>query len=169
MNSGISRVLIVPGPDQEPHGTNIDFSEPTPTNAGRVFRIRKLSDSGLQNVFGFAQTGTRTYFRAVKQSNTPAQIWAVLTRDVVNQVPETGQGSCNVPAGGGTAPVTSTCNTSFVANLTSSFVTTNTASSAGLLQPNTATYYTGDDIATLAGTDRRMASTCSSTSIRFPR
>src|SRR5258708_51821 len=123
----------------------------------------------VQNVFGFAQTGTRTYFRAVNQSNTPAQIWAVLTKDVINQVPESGQGSCDVPAGGGSAPITSTCNTSFVANLTSSLVTTNTASSAGLLQPNTATYYTGDDIATLAGTDRRMASTCSSTSIRFPR
>lgn len=105
-----------------------------------------------QNVFGFAQTGTRTYFRAVNQSNTPAQIWAVLTRDVINQAPETGQGSCSVPAGGGTAPITSSCNISFVANLTSSFVTTNQASSAGLLQPNTATYYTGDDIATLAGT-----------------
>jgi hypothetical protein len=106
----------------------------------------------VQNVFGFAQTGTRTYFRAVNQSNTPAQIWAVLTRDVTNQVPETGQGSCTVPAGGGTAPITASCNTSFVANLTSSFVTTNDASSAGLLQPNTATYYTGDDVATLAGT-----------------
>jgi hypothetical protein len=105
-----------------------------------------------QNVFGFAQTGTRTYFRAVNQSNVPAQIWAVLTTDVINQSPETGQGSCNVPAGGGTAPITATCNTSFVANLTSNFVSSNTASSAGLLQSNTATYYTADDIAALAGT-----------------
>ena len=105
-----------------------------------------------QNVFGFAQTGTRTFFRAVNQSNVPAQIWAVLTRDVPNQVPETGAGSCTVPAGGGTAPITSTCNTSFVADLSSTLIATNTPSSAGLLQPNTATYYTGDDIAALAGT-----------------
>jgi hypothetical protein len=113
----------------------------------------------VQNVFGFAQTGTRTYFRVVNQGNTPAQVWAVLTKDVTNQAPETGAGSCTFPVAGGTAPVTATCNTSFVANLTSTFVTSNTAAggSQGLLQPNTATYYTGDDIAALAGTTATSA------------
>jgi hypothetical protein len=105
-----------------------------------------------QNVFGFAQTGTRTYFRAVNQSNTPAQIWAVMTNDVVNQVPLSGQGSCTFPASGLTTPDSPTCNTMFIANLTSPSVTSNSATSAGLLQPNTATYYLADDIAALAGT-----------------
>jgi len=107
------------------------------------------------NVFGFAQTGTRTYFRAVNLSNTPAQIWAVMTNDVTNQSPVSGQGSCTFPAAAvvaSTSPDTATCNTSFVANLTSPFVTSNSATSAGLLQPNTATYYVADDIAALAGT-----------------
>jgi hypothetical protein len=100
----------------------------------------------VENVFGTA-TGARTFFRAVNQSNTPAQIWAVLTKDVVNQVPETGQGSCNDPGG-----ITATCNISFVANLTSPTIATNSATSAGLVQANTATYYVSDDIAALAGT-----------------
>ena len=82
-------------------------------------------------------------------SNTAAQVWAVLTKDVINQVPETGQGSCNDPG-----TITATCNTSFVANLTSAtgIIPTNTASSQGFVQANTATYYTADDIAQLAGT-----------------
>jgi hypothetical protein len=105
-----------------------------------------------QNVFGFAQTGTRTFFRVVNQSNTPAQIWAVMTNDVTNQVPETGQGSCTFPASGLTTPDSATCNTMFVANLTSPTVTSNSGTSAGFLQPNTATYYIADDIAALAGT-----------------
>jgi hypothetical protein len=102
-----------------------------------------------QNVFG-AANNYPVFFRAVNRGNTPAQIWAVLTKDVNNVSPETGAGSCTFPAGGSTAPVTATCNTSFVANLTA--VTDPTGLSRGLLQPNTGAYYTADAIAALAGT-----------------
>ena len=102
-----------------------------------------------QNVFGAANLYP-VFFRAVNQGNTPAQIWAVLTKDVSNVVPETGAGSCTFPAGGSTAPVTGTCNISFVANLTA--VSDPTGLSKGLLQPNTGAYYLADSIATQAGT-----------------
>jgi hypothetical protein len=102
-----------------------------------------------QNVYG-AATQQLTFFRAVNQSNTAAPIWAVLTKDVKNQFPESGAGSCNDPGG-----VTATCNISFVANLTTfnpALTSNNSLSSQGMVQPNTGTYYTADDIATLAGT-----------------
>jgi hypothetical protein len=102
-----------------------------------------------QNVFG-AANGYPVFFRAVNQGNTAAQIWAVLTKDVSNVVPETGAGSCNFPAGGTTAPITASCNISFVANLTA--VSDGTGLSRGLLQPNTGAYYLADAIAALAGT-----------------
>jgi plastocyanin len=102
-----------------------------------------------QNVFG-ANNNYPVFFRAVNQGNTAAQIWAVLTKDVPNVVPETGAGSCSFPAGGTTAPVTASCNISFVANLTG--VTDPSGLSKGLLQPNTGTYYLADQIAALAGT-----------------
>src|SRR5439155_3194918 len=102
-----------------------------------------------QNVFG-AANGYPVFFRAVNQGNTPAQIWAVLTKDVSNVIPETGAGSCTFPAGGTTAPITASCNTSFVANLTA--VSDPTGLSKGLLQPNTGAYYLADAIAALAGT-----------------
>jgi len=126
-----------------------------------------------QNAFGAAD-GALTFFRAVNRSNTPAQIWAVLTKDVINQVPESGAGSCTVPAGGGTAPITASCNTSFVANLTGAsptatgVITTNLANSAGLVQPNTGTYYTADDIAKLAGTTLPASSLTASVSLLSP-
>jgi hypothetical protein len=109
------------------------------------------------NVFGAAD-GAETFFRVVNESNAPVQVWAVLTKDVINQMPETGQGSCTFPATGGTTPITATCNTSFVANLTAAaptatgLITTNLTNSAGLVQSNTGTFYTADDIAKLAGT-----------------
>jgi len=124
-----------------------------------------------QNVFGI-NNGSPTFFRMVNPSNTAAQVWAVLTKDVPNVSPETGAGSCNftAPATGSatlaTQPVPpnaanppSTCNISFVANLASQpglpdTVSTNVASggSAGMVQANNATYVTGDDIAILGGT-----------------
>jgi len=102
-----------------------------------------------QNVFGLANNYP-VFFRAVNQGNTAAQVWAVLTKDVSNVVPQSGAGSCTFPAGGSTAPVSATCNTSFVANLTA--VTDPTGLSRGLLQPNTGAYYLADSIAALAGT-----------------
>ncbi len=124
-----------------------------------------------QNVFGI-NNGSPTFFRMVNPSNVAAQVWAVLTKDVVNQSPETGAGSCNftAPATGSATlapqPVPpnavnppTTCNISFVANLASQpglpdTVSTNLASggSAGKVQANNATYVTGDDIAILGGT-----------------
>jgi len=126
-----------------------------------------------QNVFGI-NNGSPTFFRMVNPSNTAAQVWAVLTKDVPNTSPETGAGSCNytsttaanpsatlaaqpVPPNAGNPPTT--CNISFVANLASQpglpdTVSTNLASggSAGRVQANNATYVTGDDVAILAGT-----------------
>ena len=122
-----------------------------------------------QNVFG-VNNGSPTFFRMVNASNTAAQVWAVLTKDVPNTSPETGAGSCNyngtssatlsaqpVPPNATNPPTV--CNISFVANLASQpglpdTVSTNLASggSAGLVQANNATYVTGDDIAILAGT-----------------
>jgi hypothetical protein len=124
-----------------------------------------------QNVFGI-NNGSPTFFRMVNPSNTAAQVWAVLTKDVPNSSPETGAGSCNftAPATGSATlapqPVPpnaanppTTCNISFVANLASQpglpdTVSTNLASggSAGKVQANNATYVTGDDIAILSGT-----------------
>ena len=148
-------VLNTPGAQIPATTTTIDAvannpaSSPNLLAANTTFGSIAVNGSTFfaQNVFGFAQTGTRTYFRVVNQGNTPAQIWAIITNDVPNTVPETGAGNC---AGADTP----TCNISFVANLTSTFVTSNTAAggSTGLLQPNTATYYTADDIAALAGT-----------------
>lgn len=121
-----------------------------------------------QNVFGI-NNGSPTFFRMVNPSNTPAQVWAVLTKDVVNQAGTTGTGSCNftAPATGSATlapqPVPpnavnppSTCNISFVANLASQpglpdTVSTN-VNGAGMVQANNATYVTGDDIAILSGT-----------------
>ena len=102
-----------------------------------------------QNVFGLANNYP-VFFRAVNQGNTAAQLWAVLTKDVSNVVPESGAGSCTFPARGSTAPATATCNISFVANLTA--VTDPSGLSKGLLQPNTGAYYLADSIAALAGT-----------------
>lgn len=124
-----------------------------------------------QNVFGI-NNGSPTFFRMVNPSNTAAQVWAVLTKDVPNTSPETGNGSCNYTAPStGSATLTAqpvppnavnppvTCNISFVANLASQpglpdTVSTNLASggSAGKVQANNATYVTGDDIAILSGT-----------------
>ena len=124
-----------------------------------------------QNVFGI-NNGSPTFFRMVNPSNTAAQVWAVLTKDVPNTSPTTGTGSCNFTApstGSATLapqPVPpnavnppTTCNISFVANLASQpglpdTVSTNLASggSAGMVQANNATYVTGDDIAILGGT-----------------
>jgi hypothetical protein len=124
-----------------------------------------------QNVFGI-NNGSPTFFRMVNPSNTAAQVWAVLTKDVPNVSPESGAGSCNftAPATGSATlaaqPVPpnaanppTTCNISFVANLASQpglpdTVSTNLASggSAGMVQANNATYVTGDDIAILGGT-----------------
>jgi hypothetical protein len=97
-----------------------------------------------QNVFG-ANNLYPTFFRVVNSSNAPVKIWAVLTKDVNNVVPETGNGSCNDPGG-----ITATCNTAFVANLTA--LTDPTGLSKGSIQANTAVYYTADQIAALAGT-----------------
>jgi hypothetical protein len=102
-----------------------------------------------QNVFG-AANNYPVFFRAVNRSNTAATVWAVLTKDVNNVVPETGAGSCTFPAGGSTAPASATCNISFIANLTA--VTDPSGLSSGLLQPNTGAYYLADSIAALAGT-----------------
>jgi hypothetical protein len=114
-----------------------------------------------QNVFGI-NNGSPTFFRMVNPSNTAAQVWAVLTKDVVNAAGQTGTGSCNFTAGsppsatlGGANPP-STCNISFVANLASQpglpdTVATN-VNGAGMVQANNATYVTGDDIAILGGT-----------------
>jgi hypothetical protein len=122
-----------------------------------------------QNVFGI-NNGSPTFFRMVNPSNTAAQVWAVLTKDVPNTSPETGAGSCNftgpstatlaaqpVPPNAANPPTT--CNISFVANLASQpglpdTISTNLASggSAGAVQANNATYVTGDDIAILSGT-----------------
>jgi hypothetical protein len=124
-----------------------------------------------QNVFGI-NNGSPTFFRMVNESNTAAPVWAVLTKDVPNAVPEVGAGSCTYqPAGSSSATLTAppvppgavnpptTCNISFVAKLSSQpglpdTVSTNlaTGGSAGFVQPNTATYVSGDDIAILAGT-----------------
>jgi hypothetical protein len=129
-----------------------------------------------QNVFGI-NNGSPTFFRMVNQSNTAAQVWAVLTKDVVNQTPEVGNGSCNYPAASTTTTATAsiatggvannppaTCNVSFVADLrslpTGGDVLTNlsgggptgTTNAGGTVLPNNATYVTGDDIAILAGT-----------------
>jgi hypothetical protein len=111
-----------------------------------------------QNVFGAANLYP-VFFRAVNQGNTAAQIWAVLTKDVSNVVPEVGAGSCNdsaailaavpQPAPTGT-PAGTACNISFVANLTAT--SDPTGLSRGLLQPNTGAYYLADAIATQAGT-----------------
>jgi hypothetical protein len=110
-----------------------------------------------QNVFGAANLYP-VFFRAVNQGNTPAQIWAVLTKDVSNVVPETGAGSCNTsaailgasPQPAPTGPGGTACNISFVANLTAT--TDPTGLSKGLLQPNTGAYYLADTIAAQAGT-----------------
>src|SRR5947209_15392358 len=107
----------------------------------------------------------------VNQGNTAAPVWAVLTKDVPNTSPEVGAGSCNYAAGQSSATLApqpvppnaanppTTCNISFVAKLASQpglpdTVSTNVATggSAGFVQPNNATYVTGDDIAILAGT-----------------
>jgi hypothetical protein len=127
-------------------GTPIPLTQPNQSfgsinYAGSVFFA--------QNVFGLANNYP-VFFRAVNQGNTAAQVWAVLTKDVSNVVPESGAGSCTFPAGGSTAPATGTCNISFVANLTA--VTDPTGLSQGLLQPNTGAYYLADSIAALAGT-----------------
>jgi hypothetical protein len=97
-----------------------------------------------QNVFG-AQNLYPTFFRVVNSSNASVKVWAVLTKDVNNVVPETGNGSCADPGG-----ITATCNTAFVANLTA--LTDPTGLSKGAIQANTAVYYTADQIAALAGT-----------------
>jgi hypothetical protein len=102
-----------------------------------------------QNVFG-ASNNYPVFFRAVNRGNAAATIWAVLTKDVNNVSPETGAGSCTFPAGGSTAPISGSCNISFVANLTA--VTDPSGTSKGLLQANTGAYYLADDIAALAGT-----------------
>jgi len=102
-----------------------------------------------QNVFG-ALNNYPVFFRAVNRGNAAATIWAVLTKDVSNVSPETGAGSCTFPAGGSTAPITGSCNISFVANLTA--VTDPSGTSKGLLQANTGAYYLADSIAALAGT-----------------
>ena len=103
-----------------------------------------------QNVFGVNNLYP-TFFRAVNPTNTAAQIWAVLTKDVNNVVPETGAGSCgDQTANTNGNPVPPACNTLFVANLTAT--TDPTGLSKGLLQANTGAYYTADAIAALAGT-----------------
>jgi hypothetical protein len=140
-----------------------------------------------QNVLGF-NNGAETFFRIVNTSNTAAPVWAVLTKDVPNTSPETGAGSCNFPAGTSTTapsatlasqPVPpnavntpTTCNISFVAGLRSGAVaglpdviqtnTTGGGPNGGLVQPNNATYVTGDDIAVLAGTSLNPASAAQS-------
>src|SRR5260370_10560614 len=45
------------------------------------------------NVFGI-NNGSPTFFRMVNQSNTAAQVWAVLTKDVPNTSPEVGAVTC---------------------------------------------------------------------------
>jgi hypothetical protein len=110
-----------------------------------------------QNVFGAANLYP-VFFRAINQGNTAAQIWAVLTKDVSNVVPQTGAGSCNdtsailaaSPQPAPTGPGGTPCNISFVANLTAT--SDPTGLSRGLLQPNTGAYYLADTIATQAGT-----------------
>ena len=79
----------------------------------------------VQNVLGF-NNGAETFFRIVNQSNTAAQVWAVLTKDVPNTTPEVGAGSCNFAAGQSSATLAAqpvppnavnpptTCNVSFV-------------------------------------------------------
>jgi hypothetical protein len=137
----------------------------------------------VQNVLGF-NNGAETFFRIVNSSNTVAPVWAVLTKDVPNTSPEVGAGSCNFPAGPSPTaqsatlapqPVPpnvvntpTTCNVSFVAGLRSGAVaglpdvistnTTGGGPNGGLVQPNNATYVTGDDIAVLAGTSLNPAS-----------
>jgi hypothetical protein len=121
-----------------------------------------------QNVFGI-NNGSPTFFRMVNPSNAAAQVWAVLTKDVVNAANTPGTGSCNftAPAAGSATlapqPVPpnaanppTTCNISFVANLAAQPGLPDTVSTnlngAGMVQANNATYVTGDDIAILAGT-----------------
>jgi hypothetical protein len=120
-----------------------------------------------QNVFGI-NNFYPTFFRAVNRSNRPAQIWAVLIKDVNNVSPETGNGSCVDP---GTTPASGPggvpCNISFVANLTAT--TDPTGTSKGLLQPNTGAYYTADAIAALAGTTLPGGNNKSSIYLLSPR
>jgi hypothetical protein len=127
-----------------------------------------------QNVFGI-NNGSPTFFRMVNQSNTAAQVWAVLTKDVPNTSPEVGAGSCTFQAQPPTPPSATlapapvppnavnpptTCNISFVARLASQpglpdTVSTNLTGggpNGGMVGANNATYITGDDIAILAGT-----------------